>query len=165
MFVVDGCRNVVLRTVDDMLGSCVLSYLRPRDLLSVLGSVPSWVLLLIRRVGVMCSPSICFVCSGMLAINVRSVLMSLFVAAVDNSLRVGVMRDELCSPLCAVSVVLGVVRSFIDDDWAVIVVCRVWLLIFGAGDFVCLTCVCASVEVVRVLELVNNVSASACIFV
>ena len=91
--------------------------------------------------------------------------MSLFVAAVDNSLRAGVMRDELCSPLCGVSDVLGVVLSLVDDDWAVIVVCRVWLLVFGVGDFVCLTCVCASVEVVRVLELVNNVSASACIFV
>ena len=60
---------------------------------------------------------------------------------------------------------LGVVLSLVDDDWAVIVVCRVWQLVFGVGDFVCLTRVCASVEVVRVLELVNNVSASACIFV
>ena len=58
--------------------------------------------------------------------------------------------------------VLGVVLLLVDDDWAVIVV---WHPLFGVGDFVCLTRVCALVEVVRVLELVNNVSASACIFV
>ena len=91
--------------------------------------------------------------------------MSLFVAAVDNSLRAGFMRDELCSSLCVVSDVLGDVLSLVDAGWAVIVVCRVWQPLFGVGDFVCLMRVCASVEVVRVLELVNNVSASACIFV
>ena len=148
-----------------MLGSCVLSYLRSRELLLVLGLVPSRVLLMIRRVGVMCNPSICFVCSSMLAIKARSLLMSLFSAAVVNNLRVGVVRDELCSPSCAVCVVPGVVCSFIDDDWAVIVVCRVWLLVFGAGDVISLSCVCASVEVVRFLSLTNNASASSCIFV
>ena len=113
----------------------------------------------------MFSPSNCFVCTGMLAIKVRSLLMSLVSAAIANNLRVGVIREEFCSLPCVVWLVPGVACSFGNDGWMVIVVCRVWLLVFGVVDRASILCdrVCAGV--VRFSSLVNIASASFCIFV
>ena len=165
VLVTGGCRNVVLRIVADMLGSCVLSYLPLLELLLVLGLTPSCALSPIRGVCCVCIPSICFVRIGMLAIRARSLLMSLVSAVIANNFSVGVNCDVFCSLSCGGCFAVGVVCSFAGDGRVVNVVGCFWLLVSGVVDCVSILRDCVFVVVVRFLLLVNIAFASACICV
>ena len=113
----------------------------------------------------MLSPSNCFVCIGMLAIRVRSLLMSLVSAAIASNLRVGDTREEFCSLSFVICFEPGVACSFSNGGCMVIFVCCVWLLVVGVFDRVSMLCDCVCAGVVRISLSLNIASASSCIFV